>query len=1401
MKKLISSIIIIMPLLLLAILLVSGAIVSLLTHIYVEKIEFSNNETLYLVMDDEQNPPTYNLGDEVTVLPLKATERGLIFNSGDESVATVTPDGEISASFYGETYITVTSKENAAATATRKVVVTDNSVHALKLNDYAKDMYQGETAQLSVAVYPQQAENKAINWSSSDESILQVSSNGTVTSLGNGTATVTATSVDNPSVQVTATINCHAKLKSLVFDNSLFQTSRTTAQFPAVTSDPAECDFTLQYACDNTDVADVDQNGNITFKKEGKVTVTVTGTDYKGNAVQGQKTFVSTFGYFVGPLFDAKSIKYADCQVGEALPLNFVPKLEGSYQLIKTIEYAIDDTVTSGEGQTGLIEYDETNKQFVLKQDFPEFNGFIEVVVHATVYDNATNTLNATYEDNFYIVKQEIQQNSKAYHDGNELTAGDASNDILLDDIGATATITIENPDNLRVQINSTQNVTAVRDGNTVTLTGKLVCEGEVIQLSIGTKIYNLRVTVHAKAQRIEVFFGGAPISSGERYSTLLNELIFTVQSARDDKQHVANPVMYQLNGAGEWKQVSDGTLTLSVASSTTVKFTCDGKEFTLNLSKIALSDFGLEALYTKSDGAQQSLSALESVSGHDSWSLTLPSDIQNTVTFQLKVANLRQYLGGFGTDDYFKTLFPIDLPADDGWSVNHNATVGQIVVSTPSDFNKTLKLGYNDGANEISIHLFKVNIQAISFGNGDESYDSNNSDDVHKGYQQVRVFAKHSYYDGKQVDYFRIPLNALSNVALQTPASVDTISWTLSRYVGTASTKVLVTQLGDTVTIDSQVYKIVPQNGEYVLQDANGTVVSGENGLNNDGYIWVDAYTEKEQGYARIYFGNFKGLREVDVQNDYFGNFDDKPTWTKPQQVVDDNSGRAFDVSAENSFTFLRVEAGDGVEGGKNCHFNFNVLDDATLVNVFDAAGYYANSNLVLHSDLYGPGELKDDPSKESDAQQKGLFLDEPNNLGKTLLYGNGYQINLERRHQDIPDKTYNNSATVKFEMLYNVIVKGCNPVPKVNMLTVRQYIVLKGAYYCDIQYYTKLYSNYSTGTEYSSKYGYMELKKMYLKNTVLRNCSQQAVLVYADYTREGASITAIDKFDLYLENIVETDCLLGFNAMGVAWLQKVLYYNIWIKGDFDCLDYDSVNNFMDKSSNFVEFGVKDTIEKNVNLVNDWLEWFGQSRNVTDFANSFFNPVITGLVNGVMVGVNCWDGTEYKQLDINDLDPFTYYGMPNTWYKRPLQKLANGLEIQRIASIDPYAAGMTIYSYSDQASKDSGVTGDTGDRDWEKLFTRDRYIRLLCQYMSADANGNLTRNNAHLLWHMQKVYRDLSLINGREEDHIKALVDSLKGVTWADGSGIDANGNIFDKTKQIVVKYEDIIGTAQPQQ
>lgn len=428
-----TSTIIILPLIILAIMLVSGAIISLVTHIYVEKVEFSNSEAIVLVMDDETNPPTHDLKAEITVFPLEAPNRDIVYTDYDKSLLKISDDGIVTPLFYGETYVTVQSVENKAATATRKIIVTANHVHALKLNEYQKDWYEGDTAQFSVSVYPQEAENKSVTWSSSDADILQIASSGMATAKGNGKVTITATSKDTPEVTASAEVVCHAKIRGLDFDDNLLQTSLTEVQFPTVAVSPDPCDATVKYSVDNARIAAVDElTGKLTFKTPGKVTVTVTGTDFKGNSVTGQKTIVSTMGYFVGPLFDNKEVNFADCSVGAALPLNFAPKLEGTYKLIGEIEYTFDSPFESGKGQTGLIAYNESEKVFKLTDNFPEFDNYVNIIVHATIYDSKDDALVNVFNAAGYIntANKKIVLHSNLYGP-EELGGGDATPDIL----------------------------------------------------------------------------------------------------------------------------------------------------------------------------------------------------------------------------------------------------------------------------------------------------------------------------------------------------------------------------------------------------------------------------------------------------------------------------------------------------------------------------------------------------------------------------------------------------------------------------------------------------------------------------------------------------------------------------------------------------------------------------------------------------------------------------------------------------------------------------------------------------------------------------------------------------------------------------------------------------------
>lgn len=69
-------------------------------------------------------------------------------------------------------------------------------VTGVELNESSLQLEMGSTAQLTATATPEDASNKSVVWSSSNDSIATVSEDGVVSGVGVGTAEITATSVD-----------------------------------------------------------------------------------------------------------------------------------------------------------------------------------------------------------------------------------------------------------------------------------------------------------------------------------------------------------------------------------------------------------------------------------------------------------------------------------------------------------------------------------------------------------------------------------------------------------------------------------------------------------------------------------------------------------------------------------------------------------------------------------------------------------------------------------------------------------------------------------------------------------------------------------------------------------------------------------------------------------------------------------------------------------------------------------------------------------------------------------------------------------------------------------------------------------------------------------------------------
>lgn len=206
-------------------------------------------ESIDLVTNGEK---TKNL--DAKLIPADATDVKLAYESSDESIATVDETGKVTAVANGECTITTyviaktedtdasepsavvveaadseeaddsvaTMPEDLAAIdsafgvvpedlkAETKVTVTTN-VESVTLDKTEGVLTVGNTVTVTATVTPDTATNASVTWSSSDEAVATVDSEGKITAVAPGTATITATSDSNPDASAAYAVTVQAK--------------------------------------------------------------------------------------------------------------------------------------------------------------------------------------------------------------------------------------------------------------------------------------------------------------------------------------------------------------------------------------------------------------------------------------------------------------------------------------------------------------------------------------------------------------------------------------------------------------------------------------------------------------------------------------------------------------------------------------------------------------------------------------------------------------------------------------------------------------------------------------------------------------------------------------------------------------------------------------------------------------------------------------------------------------------------------------------------------------------------------------------------------------------------------------------------------------------------------------
>ena len=230
------------------------------------------------------------------ILPANASNKTVTFTSSNPAVATVNQYGMVTAVGVGSAVLTATANDGSGVQASFTVTVSPVAGQVTKIALYGKgSLGIGSVEYLSYEVWPADAVNKGITFSTSNAKIATVNEYGVVTGVGKGTATITATAKDGSGVKGTYTVNVSTNTQKvtridLYGKGTLNLGSVEYLSYEVWPADAANKGVT--FSTSNGTVATVNEYGVVTGKAAGTAIITATAKD--GSGIKGTYTVTVT---------------------------------------------------------------------------------------------------------------------------------------------------------------------------------------------------------------------------------------------------------------------------------------------------------------------------------------------------------------------------------------------------------------------------------------------------------------------------------------------------------------------------------------------------------------------------------------------------------------------------------------------------------------------------------------------------------------------------------------------------------------------------------------------------------------------------------------------------------------------------------------------------------------------------------------------------------------------------------------------------------------------------------------------------------------------------------------------------------------------------------------------------
>ena len=215
-----------------------------------------------------------------SVLPSNATNTNVTFKSLNEKVATVDANGVVTGVSEGNADIVITTEEGGfeAKCAVRVDGIDARGIE--RVGDKTVTMGLNQTRQLQVKITPSDTTNKNVQWTSSNNSVATVDSNGVVISKNSGSTIITATTHNG--LKTEFFIEVETPVTNITLNsNEINLNPGGTFKLDATVNPSNASNKNIKWISANESIATVDQSGNVTADVAGTTYISAVSADGK----------------------------------------------------------------------------------------------------------------------------------------------------------------------------------------------------------------------------------------------------------------------------------------------------------------------------------------------------------------------------------------------------------------------------------------------------------------------------------------------------------------------------------------------------------------------------------------------------------------------------------------------------------------------------------------------------------------------------------------------------------------------------------------------------------------------------------------------------------------------------------------------------------------------------------------------------------------------------------------------------------------------------------------------------------------------------------------------------------------------------------------------------------------